>query len=554
MKKENSKKLENIPAEIFYRKFDQEKLEFLSKKDVIQLLMGTQDLFLKTSDLLDKELQLKIQINQKHARLVALHFGAIARKKREKPAEVVKRRSGEKPAIREKGTLSERHPNLEIKTTVVPFSSVPTCPCCLKEMRPTGLTKKSEVLRIEPKKYFIELILRDVYGCKCYSSLETAPLPARIVPGSIYGDDVIIDLAVSKYFELIPIGRLAKISLLAGFDFKPNSMIECTHYLASFLEIIYEMLKEEVLGNKNIKADETTHRMLEGDERRTWYLWVFMSKYSAYYEAHGSRSGDVATNLLLNSNCETILTDVFSGYGKSVKVVNKERTRLGIQLLENPNCNAHAQVKFKNCESNYKEEYDFYCGKYKKIFELEREAKNENDNENVLEVRKKMIPLFEEMKSRAEIERNEVLPKSDIGIAINYFYKNYDGLTLFLSRAEIDIDNNSTERRMKSPAIGRKTWLGTHSKKGAQTMAIMFSLVESCKVNNVDPRKYLKAIVSSLHRHTGKWKKSEEFNSDKLNIEWIEANSARQKFAFTPKTYREWIEKEKMSNCPQHSP
>ena len=89
--------------------------------------------------------------------------------------------------------------------------------------------------------------------------------------------------------------------------------------------------------------------------------------------------------------------------------------------------------------------------------------------------------------------------KSAIGKALAYFLENYEGLTRFLADPALPIDNNAQERLLRNPVIGRKTWYGTHSKRGARTAAILFSLVESCKLNGVNPREYFKCLVQDLH-------------------------------------------------------
>ena len=104
------------------------------------------------------------------------------------------------------------------------------------------------------------------------------------------------------------------------------------------------------------------------------------------------------------------------------------------------------------------------------------------------------------MEKRAVALKNSYPPKSSLGKAINYFLNNYLELTIFLKYEDVPIDNNPQERLMRSPVIGRKTWYGNHSKKGAMTSAILFSIVESCKLNNVNPRIYFTEIVESMHQ------------------------------------------------------
>ena len=82
--------------------------------------------------------------------------------------------------------------------------------------------------------------------------------------------------------------------------------------------------------------------------------------------------------------------------------------------------------------------------------------------------------------------------------ALNYFLNNYEGLTLFLDDADVAIDNNAQERLLRSHVVGRKTWYGTHSERGAETAAILFSLVETCKLNKVNPREYFAYLVAAI--------------------------------------------------------
>jgi len=83
--------------------------------------------------------------------------------------------------------------------------------------------------------------------------------------------------------------------------------------------------------------------------------------------------------------------------------------------------------------------------------------------------------------------------------AVNYFLKNFESLVRFTIDPDLPIDNNSQERQLRSPVIGRKTWYGTHSKRGAKTTAILFSIVQSCKLNKVNPREYLTSLTRDLH-------------------------------------------------------
>ena len=116
----------------------------------------------------------------------------------------------------------------------------------------------------------------------------------------------------------------------------------------------------------------------------------------------------------------------------------------------------------------------------------------------MLNLRQQMRPFFEEMKSKAIKDINKYPSSNGLSKAHGYLINNYANLTRFLDDAEIPIDNNSQESLLRNPVIGRKTWYGTHSERGAQTAAIIFSLVETCKLNKINPREYFKDLTDAL--------------------------------------------------------
>ncbi len=109
-----------------------------------------------------------------------------------------------------------------------------------------------------------------------------------------------------------------------------------------------------------------------------------------------------------------------------------------------------------------------------------------------------MRPRFEAMKNRAEALSAAYSDRSAAAKALRYFLKNYRGFTLFLSESCLGIDNNILERSLRNPVVGRKTWLGTHSERGAETAATLFTLVESCKMIDLNPREYFTSLVKTL--------------------------------------------------------
>lgn len=199
------------------------------------------------------------------------------------------------------------------------------------------------------------------------------------------------------------------------------------------------------------------------------------------------------------------MSDVYSGYGKAVRKTNEERQKRKLPIIQCVYCNAHVVRKFKEANEVLKQqdiadpECEWFLTEYKKIYELDEQTKNLHP-EGVMEIRRQMVPIFQKIKTRAEQLQSAYSSKSALGKALQYFLNNYEGFILFTTDSELEIDNNATERRLRNPVVGRKTWLGTHSKRGALTAAILFTLVETCKLLEVNPRAYFKVLIQDLHQ------------------------------------------------------
>jgi transposase len=166
-----------------------------------------------------------------------------------------------------------------------------------------------------------------------------------------------------------------------------------------------------------------------------------------------------------------LVTDVYSGYGKAIKTVNLSRKLKGLVPMESAHCNSHSRRYFFKQRINYPEAC-FYLDHYHEIYQLNSQAK-EKPPDQILKLRSQMVFHFEAMKTRAMEEIPRYPDKNLYRKALNYFLEDYEGLTLFLTDAEIPIDNSSQERLLRSHVVGRKTWYGTHSERGAETAAIL---------------------------------------------------------------------------------
>lgn len=496
-----------MSQEILFEPIPADKLELIPREDLIRLFQYEQQIRLQLQGRVQHLESINSELEQKsfyiEEQYIVLKNKYFSKSSEKEPAPEDRQKAEKTRGKKKKVQLpSLRYPNAPLIERDVELKELPACKCCGEQMLDSGMTENSEYLTVVPKQYIVIRQKRHKYRCsKCHGDIVTAPAPLRISPGSAYSDEMVIDVAMTKYCDLIPMERYSSMAGRAGLmDLPPQSLIEQSHRLADFVKGAYEQLPAEVCGSKVLNADETPHRMLEGSDKSSWYLWGFSTKKSCYFECHDTRSGDVASKILRDAQCEYLMSDVFSGYGKAVRLVNIERAKNNIPPILHGYCNAHARRKFKEALEKFPIEARVFIDLYKKIYRLEKIAKARPPGTRVLRVRRLMRPLFEKMRRQAMGDVAGYSSKSTIFKAMSYFLKNYDGFTRFLTDPEIPIDNNSQESLLRNPVIGRKTWYGTHSERGARTAAILFSLVESCRLNKVNPREYFKNLVQDLHQ------------------------------------------------------
>lgn len=484
-------KLGEIPESTKLENFS--KIELIEKYSVLESELSRvikENYQLRQIQITDE--QLKFIMEEQLGELRDAMFGASSERYK-KPEDKKKEKSEPKPRIKQP---SERYPNIPVREELVPFDDVPMCDACGKVMTDSGMTEESEQLTVIPKKFEIIRWVRPKFRCSCHACIKTPAVPPRIIEGSSYSDEMIIDVVSSKYCDLIPIERYVQMAARGGLiDLPPQSLIELTHYFARFVNPVYELIKDEVLKARVLHADETPHKMLEGSSTKSWYLWGFSIPTLCFLDCHDTRSGDIAIDILKESNCEVLISDVYGGYDRAIRLTNIERQKIQKVLVKNANCNAHARRYFFKILQSYKE-VEFYLEHYHQIYQLNSDSKGKTDCE-ILELRNQMKTRFEAMKEQAEKEISNY-PKGKYKTALNYFLENYIGLTVFLTDSEVSIDNNAQERLLRSHVVGRKTWYGTHSERGAKTAAVLFSIVETCKLNQVNPRIYFQNLVKDL--------------------------------------------------------
>ena len=440
-----------------------EQLERASRKQLLTLIRGEQQLRGILEDFIEETEAREHEMKEKLTLIEGLYYKircTLFRPRSERSAKASRSGTAKSSPKEDQGPRlpSERYPDAEIIDKHITAAELPVCRSCGSQMEDSGLTETSEYLTVVPKQYIVVRQHRHTYRCRCHGDLVTTPALPRIIPGSSYSDEMAVDVSLSKYCDLIPMERYSQMAKRQGFaGIPPQSLIGLSQKLAVFFQEAYDKVREETLESPVLMADETPHKMLEGDEKKGWYLWGFSNQHACFFECHPSRSGEIASVILNSSRCEVLVSDVYSGYRRAVREANDKRRAEGLPEIAVAYCNAHARRGFKGIAEEETDSAQFMVEAYKVIYAIEAETKGKSLEERA-SARQEMRPYFETMKAHAEAEVVTYSSKSGIARAFNYFLKNYDGLTKFLDDPRVPIDNNASERLLRSPVVGRKTW------------------------------------------------------------------------------------------------
>ena len=367
------------------------------------------------------------------------------------------------------------------------------CSICGKVLVEMGeQAEESEEITVVRAEYKIVKHRRQKYRCRCNEQVLTAPGPAKLIPGGRYSIDFAEQVAEGKYLDHLPLERQARAMGRAGLHVDSQTLWDQIQALARHLEPTYEALCTNVLESDVVYADETFWRNHEGKDTSKWWTWCVASDEIATYRMLSSRSKKAAGTVLEGFE-GVAMTD---GYGAYQAL---ERAVPGLHLAH---CWAHVRRKFLEGEDAYPELSEHAVKLIGELFEIERRVPqlrpgaDDDERDGILELRsrlrrEKSKPIVNDLLEWALEHRGRVLPKSKMGKAIDYMLKLWEGLTRFLDDPRIPLDNNAAERALRGVVVGRKNHYGSRSKRGTEVAALFYTLFETAKLSQVDPRAYV---------------------------------------------------------------
>jgi len=417
--------------------------------------------------------------------------------KAEKQSDAVKRQAA-KSRRTNRGRLPAHLPREEI--VIEPESKTCPCGCALHVI---GADVSERLDRI-PAKLRVLVIRRPKYACRaCTDGVVQAPAPLRLVEGGLPTEALVADVLIAKYADHLPLYRQSQILAREGVHIDRGTLAHWVGFAAVELEPLHARLVQILKSAGKLFADETRCPVLDPGRGRTktGYLWALARDDRpwgstappavAYMYAPGRGAEHAMRHLAGFSG--VLQVDGYIAY----KTLTDARRAGGPLMLAF--CWAHLRRRFyeiaKGGNAPIATETLLRIGA---LYKIEADIRGRTADERRAERQARAKPLADDLKVWLEKQLGCVSKRATIADDIRYGLRHWEGLTRFLDDGRIELDSNTVERSMRPIALNRKNALFAGSDEGGANWAIIASLVETCKLNEINPRAWLACTLTKL--------------------------------------------------------
>ncbi len=356
----------------------------------------------------------------------------------------------------------------------------------------------TEVMEYKKAEIYVKKYIRPKYVLPQEEGIVIGSLPSLPIPKGNAGPSLLSQVLISKYVDHLPLYRQQQQFKRLGVEISDKTIGGWVAASCDLLMPLYEKLMQHVQQGNYIQADETPIKVLDKDKKgdtHKGYYWVYYSPLTktVCYQYRKGRGREGPKEFLKDFQ-GAIQADGWHVYDRFEK-------RKGIMLL---GCLAHVRRKFEEALDNDQSRAGYVLSEIQKLYSIERKARKgqlaHNERKELRENESK--PILEGLKEwlleNASESNSKTLPKSKIGKAINYALGMWQRIERYLEDGRYEIDNNWVENSIRPVALGRKNYLFAGSHDAAQRAAMIYSLLATCKKNNVEPSVWLTDALSRI--------------------------------------------------------
>lgn len=385
---------------------------------------------------------------------------------------------------------------------IEPESGTCTCPDCGGSLRPLGLDS-DEMLDALPVQWRVIRTVRPKYSCRACEQIVQAKAPVKAITRGKATFATLAHVVVSKFDHHLPLYRQAEIMAAQGIDMDRSTLAGWAGQAAHLLDPIITRIREIGLTAAKLHTDDTPVPMLVPGKGKTAQarLWAYVADDRAsgastpalvWYKFTPDRSS-IHPQTELKDFTGLLQADGYAGY---------EKLYTGNRIREVA-CWAHFRRKiFDTHQTSPTSLSTDLLERIAGLYRIEDDVRGQPPDRRRQRRQDHSKSQIVALRSVIDDALRRLSPKSTMAKALTYGRKRWDALIRFLDEGTAEIDNNIAERAMRSIAIGRKNWLFAGSKAGGERAAAIYSVIETCKLNGVEPQAYIADVIEKI---AGDW-------------------------------------------------
>ena len=371
------------------------------------------------------------------------------------------------------------------------------CGTCDEDLRRIG-EEVSERFEYIPAQMMVIEDACQKYACDC--TVKVAGKPAQPIEKSTAGASLLAQVIVSKVADHLPVHRQAKMFRRFGVEIADQTICGWMRQSAELLDPLYERLKQFVLSSKVVGTDDTPVKVLDRTlpHTRKGRIWPYVGDRdhpAVIYDYTPTRERAGPERFLKHFR-GFLQADAYVAYDSFFTDPKRGLVEVG--------CWAHARRHAFQARETDQTRMGVVLAYVGKLYAVEKQSRKSEIRGEQLRLLRQQVsrPLLDQLHEYLLKLRQELLPKSEAGKAVEYILKNWMALTRFVEDGDLSIDNNHTERSLRGIAVGRHNWTFLGSDRGGRTMAVLRSFAASCELVKIDPFAWFRDVLARIGSHS----------------------------------------------------
>ena len=386
------------------------------------------------------------------------------------------------------------------------------CACCGSERLSKVGEDVTETLEVIPRRWKVIRTVREKFSCRDCEKISQPPAPFHATPRGWAGPNLLATILFEKYGAHQPLNRQSERYAREGVALSVSTLADQVGACAVALKPLHDLIVAHVLAAERLHADDTPVPVLAKGKTDTGRAWVYVRDDAPFagpdppatlFRYSRDRSGDHPLEHL-RTFAGILQADAYAGYNR---LYDHGRSPGPVTAAF---CWAHGRRRFYELA-------DIAAGKRRGkrappisplaleavkridvLFDIEREINGETAERRLAVRREQSTPLVAELEDWMRTERAGLSRHADVAKAMDYMLKRWDGFTRFLDDGRICLTNNAAERALRPLCLGRKSWLFAGSDRGGERAAVMYTLIGTAKLNDVDPQAWLADVLARI--------------------------------------------------------